>query len=586
MNSQQSIFTRKCIVLTELALFIVILITLLLKFHLIFLLNIDVDEFTFLSIVHQYLQGALAIQFFTFHVHFFSWLPLISENEVTQIFAARVFMYILGLGSCIFIYLTGRLFLNKSGALFSVLCYLSISNVIVHGSSFRFDPICVFLFLMSIYFLLRKPRSGLFVIAPGLNMALSLMVSLKTVLYLPAIGAIFLCRIFLKENRRAIFKEIVFFTVTLIIGFILVYQYHLFTLSGEGLHSPVKVVNAFASRGILFNGLFPEPVYMLLILVENLFIWVFWLVGIILLVWELICFKNKQLSENMLMLPLLIPLISLIFYKNSFPYFYVFIISPAIIFPGVFVSKIIDDYKKKGSVVFLMLISTIASLIVFVNFSIHYKRNAFNQTVTQREIVQLVHQIFPQPVPYIDRCSMISSYPKVGLNMTTMGMERYREANVPIMHKILIRQQPVFIVANIVYLDLSLPRGAKDIFRNYPLLEEDHNILKENFIHHWGLLYVAGKHFNFNSHVRSQTFEILIPGTYTLEADGEVSINGVVYEPGSIVKLKQMTYTIVPQTTPMGVTLRWGKDLYKPSYEPSTQPVFLGYYLQALKMRH
>jgi hypothetical protein len=206
--------------------------------------------------------------------------------------------------------------------------------------------------------------------------------------------------------------------------------------------------------------------------------------------------------------------------------------------------------------------------------------------VAQREIVQLVHKIFPEPIPYIDRCGMISSYPQVGLHMTTWDTEKYTEANVPIMREILNRHQPVFIVANSVHYDLSAPRGGRDIFKNYPLLEEDYRILKENFIHHWGKLYVAGKHFEFDSNVKSQTFDILTPGTYTLEAEGEVSFNGVAYGPGSKIKLEKTTYEIVPKTNPMDVILRWGEDLYKPSHKPSTQPIFLGYYLQALKMRH
>ena len=152
----------------------------------------------------------------------------------------------------------------------------------------------------------------------------------------------------------------------------------------------------------------------------------------------------------------------------------------------------------------------------------------FDQTIAQKETVKLVHKIFPEPVPYIDRCGMISSYPKVGLKMSTTDMEKYIEANKPIMRNMLIKQKPAFIVANSVHLDLSVPRGTRnDIFKNYPLLKEDYNILKENFIHHWGAIYVAGKHFDFDSTKKSQTIDILIPGNYTLESDGEVSINGV-----------------------------------------------------------
>jgi len=66
---------------------------------------------------------------------------------------------------------------------------------------------------------------------------------------------------------------------------------------------------------------------------------------------------------------------------------------------------------------------------------------------------------------------MISSYPKIGPHMSTYDMERYTIANRPTMRNLLIKHHPVFILANIVFLDLDRPRGGQDIFRNYPLLE-------------------------------------------------------------------------------------------------------------------
>ena len=583
-DSQEIEFIIKDIRFTEFGLLLAILVTFILKLSLVFLLNIDVDEFTFLSLIHRYLHDAPISQFFTFHVHFFSWLPAISENEVNQIFAARTVMFGLGVGSCIFLYLIGKLFFNRTGALFSVLCYLSISNVIVHGASFRFDPMCVFLFLCAAYFLLKSPRSLFGVSIAGLSLALSLMISLKTILYLPAIGAVFLLQLFFEKNKKDVFKGLLLFSLALIIGFVLLYHFHLSTLA-KGVTSPDKAVNNLVSQGIFFKEFFPNPYYMIAILMENISIWIFWLGGLIFLIWDLYA-KNRSLFEGLLLLSLLIPLFSLIFYKYNFPYFYVFVLSPTIIFSGVLIGKISEDFKKKGSLSFLLLIC-IFSLTVLGNFLFNFNRNAFDQTISQKEIVKLVHKIFPKPVPYIDRCSMISSYPKFGIQMTTWDMVRYTDANKPIMKDILIKHHPVLIVANIVHLDLSVPRGGRrDIFKNYPLLEEDYNILKDNFIHHWGAIYVAGKHFDFDSTKKFQTIEILIPGIYTLESDGEVSINGVVYRPESKINLEQMTYTIVPLKIPLKVTLRWGRDLYKPTQKPSTQPIFLGYYLQALKMQN
>jgi hypothetical protein len=82
---------------------------------------------TCLHFVHKFVRGELAQPFQSFHVHFFSWLGAVSENEVTQAMAARVVMLLLLLGTGIFLFLLGTHLLGPLGALFSVLCYLSLS---------------------------------------------------------------------------------------------------------------------------------------------------------------------------------------------------------------------------------------------------------------------------------------------------------------------------------------------------------------------------------------------------------------------------------------------------------------------------
>jgi hypothetical protein len=417
----------------------------------------------------------------------------------------------------------------------------------------------------------------------GLSIALALMVSLKTVIYLPTVGLIILLKFFHQNDKKAITKEIgVFFTV-LTIAFIFIYQLHRLTLGNDAGYSATKIINYLDPISIIFSKLFEEPFYIIMILYENLFIWVLWLLGFVMISYDLIRGKNKRLYKSWLMLPLLMPLFSSVTYKFAFPYFYAFIIPPAVLFSGVPINKLVNDFKSRGSKAVLISMFSLI-ILIFINFLTHYRIHAFDQNVSQKEIIDVIHKIFPGPVPYIDRCSMISSYPMVGLQMTTWDMKKYSDANRPLMLEILFKHRPVFILANIVHLELSLPWGQTGIYRINPLLKEDFNILKNNFVHHWGIIYVAGKHFYFNSKKRIQTFEILIPGIYTLEADGKVMINGVAYEPGSKIMLERMTYTIEPQETPMTITLRWGNNLYKPLYEPSGQPIFLGYYLQALRI--
>ncbi len=573
---QKTDLARKGITRTELGLLVFITIALVLKFYLIFLLKIGWDEFFYLSKVYTYIRGTLTGQFQTFYVHFFTWLSYISDNEVTQVIAARLVLYSLFLGACIYTYLIGRQFLNRSGALFGVFCYVSLSNIVVHGTSFRADSICSFLFLLSVYHILTSPRSKVLISFAGFAMALSLMVSIKVAFHLLTIGVIFLCLFVLAENKRDVIKQMLFFALAFLGGFFLLYSFHSSTLLIPQVTGAKQFVSRAGSKVIILNDLFPQLPYLALSLKKNIFIWSFLILGIIIVTSDLIRSKGKRINRNLILYTFLIPLITLIFYRNAFPYFYVFIIAPAIIFCGVIVHKMTEDYRRTGSA-FLIVLVAIYSFSVCINFLFHYLNNSSDRTIAQRELLQVVHKIFPEPVPYIDGCSAISSFPKVGLFMSTWGMEGYLQANRPIMHKILTQRQPVFLFANIPSLDPLLPRENAFTAINYALLEKDWKVLNSNFIHHWGILYVAGKQFKFDSDAGSQNFEILIPGTYTLEGEEAVFINGVVYEPGSTVNLKKGSHTITVQCTPTRAKLRWGEHLYRPSKEPCAIPIFYGF---------
>ena len=185
--------------------------------------------------MHQYTAGTLASPFFTFHVHLFSWLPSLSGDEISQIIAARVMIFLLGLGSCTILYFISRQFLSRVGALFSVLCYLSVSNVIVHGTSFRFDPILVFLFLVSVYVIMRKHRSCLSAITAGLCMAMSFLVSLKSIFYLVTMAGVFSCMVIFSDRRKNVLRDIAFFLVSFVFGTIGLFLFHKYTLSSASL---------------------------------------------------------------------------------------------------------------------------------------------------------------------------------------------------------------------------------------------------------------------------------------------------------------------------------------------------------------
>jgi len=576
---QQATYESKKIKLIEFALITFIVIALCLKFRLIFQISINQDEFGYLSRVYSYTQGNLTGQFQTFHVHFFKWISYFSKNEVTQIIVARLVMYLFFFGTCLLTYLIGRQFINRPGALFAVLCFVSFSYVVVNGASFRSDTISAFLCLFSTYFIISKPQSKILMIIAGMAFALSLMVTIKSIFHLLTIGIIFFLYLLVTaQNRWNVVKQITCFVVALIVGFFLFYQFHISKLVPTSLRDPRQFLRNTSSKVIILNKLFLKWRFLELSIHQNTTIWILILVGIILVIWSLFHKKGEKIYNRLILLIFLAPVFSLIFYRNAFPYYYVFILTPAIIFCGIVVHKIMEVVRKTESIFSSVIIAALI-LIVFFNFVFYYLMFSPNRNFEQKKLLKAVHEIFPEPVSYIDGCSMVASFPKAGFFMSSWGMENYLRANKPIMKDILIKNHPLFVLANVPHLNLSLPRTKAISDTNYSLLEEDWNVLKLNFLHHWGPIYVVGKQFEFRSVTDSQCFEILIPGKYTFEGEPDVSVDGIFLRPGDIINLNKGEHTITAISNSGKALLRWGKHLYIPASEPPLNPIFLGRFL-------
>ena len=61
----------------------------------------------------------------------------------------------------------------------------------------------------------------------------------------------------------------------------------------------------------------------------------------------------------------------------------------------------------------------------------NYVRVLMQDNSEQRATLAAVHEIFPEPVAYIDRCSMISRYNKVGFFMASWQIAEYLEKTYP-----------------------------------------------------------------------------------------------------------------------------------------------------------
>ena len=95
---------------------------------------------------------------------------------------------------------------------------------------------------------------------------------------------------------------------------------------------------------------------------------------------------------------------------------------------------------------------------------------------------------------------------------------------------------------------------------------------------HWGPLYVAGKTLELGAPGSTRNFEVLIPGTYSVESPHPVTIDGIERRPGSVLHLDAGAHSaaaVAPRRHQ--AVLRWAAALYRPEAPPSGQPVYRGF---------
>jgi len=552
----------------------------LLRFHTLHRLNVHWDEFFFLSKIYSYLRGDLAGALQTGHVHAFTWLRFVADDEIGQIIAARTVMLGLQVATCWFIYAVTRRLFDRFAGFVAVVAYLSFGYVQDHGTSFRADPIAAFLIMGALWVLLRERRGSGGPVLAGIGAALALMVTIKSFAYVPVLIVAILCMRPAVPLRVAVRDAAVFAASTAVCTVVL-YLLHKSTLDGGKSLSAATMITQNSARLLGRNELVVHRAFLELSIRDDLTVWLLIAVGLVGAVLALGIRARRRRSFGLLALAL--PLLTIPFYRNAFPYYYVFALAGPIVLCGGGVAGIATLFggwpRVTKAVIALLAFSLVAK------FGFGYALRFKDETGVQRQLVAVVHRMFPRPVPYLDRASMIPSFPQVGFFMSTLGMEIYHANGRPIVRELLLARQPVFIIANTGSLKLELPANEALTVRRYPLLPADAAGLRANFVHHWGEIWVAGKRLEVPQTGVARSFEILIPGTYTLESRRLIVIDGIARAPGDKVNLNQGWHRLsaqgpgaqarTPPTRPVDIVLRWGADLYRPTQAPVPGRIFM-----------
>jgi len=514
---------------------------LLLQLHLVFVQPVNWDEFRFLADIHSYARGELSGALLTFQVHFFGWLKGVG-NEIEQIRAGRLVMLALEAGTLAFIWTISRRFFEPATALFAALGYVSFSFVLQHGASFRFDPIVAFLVMGAVVLILRDRLSWLAMAGVGLALAIATMISIKTALILPLVVAVAVWRLADRERRRETFIRLLAAAITSVVFLGLLYAWHVSTLAGATSVEAQQGLAASYSKTLGDMPFFPRRPYFLRSVTENPAHWLLLLLGIAAVGGGF----RKTRARTLALLAFLLPLLSVAFYRNAFPYFYGVILAPAAIFFSAAASR--PELRK--------ILGPVA-LLLAAGGALHHQQALSDSAKDQERTIEAVHAMFPKPVAYIDRCSMIATFPQVGMFLSTWWMENYVVAGKPVVRDMLVRKQPVFVIADSPFLFAAL-EGQPAAEMRGGFLEEDRRALRSNYVHHWGTVWVAGKIIEATP--AGSEVEFLIGGPYSVESSQPVQIDGRWISHGQTLRIEPGKHRIAAARA-QRVLFRWEAGL-------------------------
>jgi hypothetical protein len=489
--------------------------------------NVNWDEFHFLQTVHEYMRGESVRAMQTFHVRLFSWIVELPVSGLTQILAGRIVALVLVLGTAaltVFLAhdlmrqgLLGKVDSMKAAlaGLLAAAALLTSGFMTVHAASFRSDPVLAFLLMAALTVLFTCKTSVFWLSIAVLCASLALVISVKATLWLPAFVAALIWR---SREPGVTLRMVVAGLLVLPVAGAFIWG-HSLGLNSEETESSASSLSDALTTGLLSSGLVPRQAELLL--------WVsYTLPGLAgaAFAFSLLSRRSEtrpKVRAHLTLLLIVAPVASVLIYRNAFPYFFPFISPPLMVAAGMGLAQM-SGKTVKFLILPIMAVSVVGQGVRSVGESNEY----------QRMTIDALRRMFPTPVAYIERSAALPDYQKLGPFLSGWGLQKYREASIPVFATQITRRQPPFVLATSLELLAALEgrHSAKS-----GLLLDDQIALSQNYVHFSGPVWLAGKKVTVGHEPIATT--LLIGGRYRLESEEAVIVNGQRLTPGEAVNL-------------------------------------------------
>lgn len=526
-------------------------------------INVNWDEFLFLSQVHALIRGELSSVFQSAYTHLFTWLPFLGD-EMTQILTARALMMALFAVNVVLIVRLASRWASPATVWFAPLCYLAMSPVLTHGGSFRADSLIAPLSICALVLITEPTQSRRKLIGAGLCVGAAVAVSAKAVFVLPVLLALeWATAAGASRTRHQVLERLVIMGAVAVIVAGVAFGAHAWSLPPAADADVQRFASGAARKTLLDTSFVPRWDHLRVTLLRDKASWALLAIGFF------VALRRRQWAA----LACALSLAPLLVYRNAFPYYYVVMLAPACVLVPFAVEGLRSIASRGAPPREVGWVPIAIAVLLIFQGGVRVQWLSPDDQQQQRETIAAVHAIFPKPVPYIDHSGMIASFRKVNFFMSSWGVETYRATGKSFMREAIERYRPPLLLVNRAELDSSA-------YRFYYLLPEDQRLIREFYVPYWGAIHVAGAHVEvpLDGSVEAR---VPFPGRYRLLSPVPLIIDGVVRQSGDVVTLDgdhcQLSMADPStQTHPMPARLAWAEAEPAPTTLPPYMPLYSG----------
>ncbi|MGX7953494.1 hypothetical protein ACWPM1_13155 [Tsuneonella sp. HG249] len=505
-----------------------LVLVLLLQVELVFSKSVNWDEFYHFSEIHQFRLGRWSPTLQTPYVYLFSWVPALPGDTIDHIQLVRLLILPFEMVTLASIYFMAQRLVPRDTALFCTLLFATGGYVFLHAFAIRADMIAAAFLSLALWLVMAGELRIREMAIGALLLVLAFVATIKSAVWFPAFLAALLYRLGPLDGKRL---------RSTLLGLCAVAAGVIAVAAASGVGVIVYALNS--ARWMFSAGLFPQGRFFLSQIASAPILSVI----IAYAVW--MGLKEARTSRRLLLFGLLAPVVSVVAYRNAFPYFFAFILPPVIVGAAPAANLAVRRYGL-----------SLLSLLLLGNAVVLSLREDRRVLVSQQVILDGVREIFPKPVAYIDDSGMVGDYPRAVARFASgWAIAESRQRGELVYSEALDREAVPLLVAN----SPALLAPFRPAVRGDRLLGADSKTLRSNYLQHWGKVYVAGKKVRPGASV----LEIKVPGPYTVEDDAIV-VDGTSYRVGEVVSLTRGAHSAATSSASTGSTLRWGKRLKVP----------------------